>query len=477
LKARSIEIYDLKLVEVHADEEHPRIRISVKCSKGTYIRSLGRDIGEAMGTTAVIDRLERSAAGMFSLENAYTLEQVKDFCDRKDYSFIIPMEEAVKKLSRYDLKSGEEWRSVLDGTSFSAKDVQEGDIAIYDPSGDLMAIGESESGVVKPKKILWETRKRKNPMMIVNDWSDVSPLGSTAIVIGNFDGVHLGHRYLIEHCVKDAEKHGLFSAVLTFVPHPKVYFGDTEHRYLQSEDQKVRCIDQLGADILINAPFDDSISQMDEDTFISDILKKKLDAKCVFVGDDFSFGNNRIGTAHSLKEKCLEYGIEVKIIPQLTFRNAEISSSRIKKALSVGNIVEVSRLMGRPYSVEGEVVHGREIGRTIGFPTANLQMDPSLHLPCSGVYVAQVRFGGKKYEGVACIGSRPTIEEGQSINLEVHILNLDENLYGKVISVTLLSFLRGEKKFGSLEELKNAISEDKEKAKKYFQKRRSNTCN
>lgn len=477
MKPRSIEIYDLELMEIYADEEHPRIRIAVECSKGTYIRSLGRDIGEAMGTTAVIDRLERSASGMFSLDNAYTLEQVKEFCDRKDYSFIIPMEEAVKKLSRYDLKNGEEWRAVLDGTSVSAKDVKDGDIAIYDPSGELMAIGKAEEGMVKPKKILWETRKRKSPMMIFDDISGFTCSGSTAVVIGNFDGVHLGHRYLIEHCVKNAEKNGLFSAVLTFVPHPKVFFGDEEHRYLQSEKNKALCIDHLGADILINAPFDEDISKMDEDSFISDVLQKKLDAKCVFVGDDFSFGCGGIGTADSLKEKCSAYGIEVKIIPQLTFRNAEISSSRIKKALSDGNIIEVSRLMGRPYVVEGEVVHGREIGRTIGFPTANLVLDPTLHLPCSGVYVAQVRVSGKKYEGVACIGSRPTIEEGQSINLEVHILHLDENLYGKIISVTLLSFIRGEKKFGSLDELKNAISEDKEKTKKYFQKRRSSSCN
>ena len=476
-KARDIEIYDLKLLEVYENEEHPRIRISVKCSKGTYIRSLGRDIGEAMGTTAVIDRLERTASGMFSLDNAYTLDQIKDFCDNKDYSFIIPMEAAVKKLHRFEMQTGEQWRAVLDGTAFPAPNTDDGDVAIYDPSGELMAVGEVQEGIVKPKKILWESRKRKQSMIVVEDLLSYSAADPSAVVIGNFDGVHLGHRYLIEHCVKDSEKKGLLSVVLTFTPHPKVYFGDADHRYIQNDRKKQSYIDALGVDCLVNAAFDQIMAEMDEITFVTDILHKKLNAKLVFVGDDFTFGRGGDGTVALLKEKCNDLGISVKVIPQLKFRNAEISTSRIKKSLSDGNIVEVSRLLGRPYSVEGEVVHGREIGRTIGFPTANLVFDPMQHLPRSGVYVAQVRFDGKKYEGVACVGSRPTIEDGQAVNLEVHVLDLDQDLYGKTISVTLMSFIRGEKKFSSLDELKNAIAQDTEKTKKYFQKRRSGSCN
>lgn len=476
-KPRCIEIYDLKLIEVHPEETQPRIRITVKCSKGTYIRSLGRDIGEAMGTTAVIDRLERTASGMFSLENAYTLEEIKDFCEKKDYSFLIPMEEAVKNLPGVSLQTGEQWRAVLDGSAVPAENTDNGTVTIFDPCGDLLAIGEAEDGKIKPKKILWESRKRKTPMIIKKDLTPLSPGNDTAVVIGNFDGVHLGHRFLIEHCVKEAEKAGLLSAVLTFVPHPDDYFGKTEHRYLQTEAQKCALIDALGADMLICAPFDQNLANMEEDTFISEILVKKLRTKTVFVGDDFSFGCGGRGDAKTLKEKCGGYGIEVKILPQLTYGQEEISSSRIKSLIEKGDVSEASRLLGRPYTIKGEVLHGREIGRTIGFPTANLAFAPRLHVPRSGVYAALVRIDDKKYEAVACVGSRPTIAEGQAVNLEVNIFDFGGDLYGKTISVTLLTFIQEEKKYGSLEELKAGIGAATEKTKKYFQKRNFSSCN
>lgn len=480
-KPRSIEIYELELLEVHAEEPQPRIRIEVKCSKGTYIRSLGRDLGEAMGTTAVIDNLERTASGMFTLENAYSMEQIKALCEAKDYSFLLPMEAAVSSLPSFSLKNGEQWRGILDGTAFSVpeqdrKDL-DGEVAIYDPCGELMAIGEITEGKLKPKKILWEIAKGKTPMMLCNTPTLPDSAEHTAVVIGNFDGVHLGHRFLLEHCAKAAEKKGLSSVALTFTPHPEEVLHQNTHYYLQSEEQKCNAIAALGIQILICAPFDGNLANMDAETFISEILKDRLRADVVFVGDDFSFGCGGKGTAETLREKCGKYGIEVNILPRLTYGNEVISSSRIKKVLDSGNILEASRLLGRPYTVEGEVLHGRELGRTIGFPTANLSFAPQLHIPRSGVYGALVRINGKKYEGVACIGRRPTIAEGQAVNLEVHILDFDGDLYGKKISVTLLTFLRDEKKFDSLEALKAGITADTEKVKKYFQKRNFSSCN
>lgn len=474
---RSIEIYELELLEVHAEEPQPRIRIEIKCSKGTYIRSLGRDLGEAMGTTAVIDNLERTASGMFTLENAYSMEQIKALCEAKDYSFLLPMEAAVSSLPSFSLKNGEQWRAILGGASVPIADFPEGEVAIFDPCGELMAIGKAEDGNIKPQKILWESRKRKAPMVIKKDLTPLSPENDTAVVIGNFDGVHLGHRFLIEHCVKEAEKAGLLSAALTFDPHPDVFFGKTEHCYLQSEAQKCTLIDALGVDMLICAPFNESLANMTEESFISEILIKSLRAKTVFVGDDFSFGCGGRGDAKALKEKCSKYQMEVRILPQLTYGQEEISSSRIKSLLQKGNVREASQLLGRPYTVEGEVLHGREIGRTIGFPTANLAFAPHLLVPRSGVYGALVRIDGKKYQSIASIGRRPTIAEGQTVNLEAHILDFDGDLYGKNISVTLLTFLRNEKKFDSLDALKAGITADIENVKNYFQKRNFSSCN
>lgn len=474
---RAIEIYSLELKETWEEESFPRIRISVKCSKGTYIRSLGRDIGEAMGTTAVIDRLERTASGMFSLENAVTLEEIKERCEKKDYSFLIPMEAAVKHLPRLDITDGAQWKAVLDGNALPLDIAVEGDVSVFDPCGDLMAVGKAEEGLLKPRKILWESRKRKAPMKVLRDLSKTDFSEGSAVVIGNFDGVHLGHRFLIEHCVKDAERRGLPSVVMTFEPHPKDFFGTEKHCYLQSVSRKEAVMDELGADALAILPFDRELADMEPSVFFEELLIRQLHVKTVYVGDDFSYGRDGKGTADTLKALGESCGVEVRVIPRLTFGGEIISSSRIKKALRAGNVTEASRLLGEPYTVRGVVRHGREIGRTIGFPTANLCFEEGILIPRCGVYIAIVRFCGKKYEGVACIGRRPTVEEGQGVNLEVHLLDADMDLYGKEIAVTPVSFIRGEEKFDSLEELKNAIARDTERTKKFFQKRRSATCN
>lgn len=474
---RAIEIYALELKNIWVDEPFPRIRIAVRCSKGTYIRSLGRDIGEAMGTTAVIDRLNRTVSGMFSLENSVTMEEIRECCERKDYSFLIPMEAAVADLSRFDVKDGAQWKAVLDGNALAANEMENGDVSVYDPCGHLMAVAKAEDGWLKPRKILWEHRKRKGPMKMVRDPEGTDFPEGTAVVIGNFDGVHLGHRFLIEQCVRDAERKGLSSVVLTFDPHPKEYFGTEDHFYLQSFREKTAILDELGADLLVSLPFDKEMADMKPERFFEELLLKQLHGKAVYVGDDFSYGRGGLGTAESLKNQGEEHGVEVCVIPRLTYHGEIISSSRIKAALLAGNIPEASRLLGQPYIVSGVVQHGREIGRTIGFPTANICFEEGILIPRSGVYIARVRCGGKKYEGVACIGRRPTVEPGQNVNLEVHLLDFDADLYGKEISVTLISFLRGEKQFGSLDELKSAIAADTEKTKKFFQKRRSNSCN
>ena len=475
-KPREIEIYELLLKEVYADEAHPRIRIAVKCSKGTYIRSLGRDIGAAMGTTAIIDRLERSRAGMFSLENAVTLDEIKAMCDQKDYSFILPMDAAVKDLPRFELTTGEEWKAVLDGNVLTAEGMNPGEAAIYDPYGSLMAVGTVSEGKIHPDKILWEARKRQKPM-ISAALDEKLPFDKTAVVIGNFDGLHLGHRFLIEHCLKDAEREGLASVVLTFSPHPKIYFGDQQHYCLQQESDKKKCIDQLGADALVVAAFKESFAELSETEFVENVLKEHFKAKKVYIGDDFSFGKGRCGTADSLKVLCGEVGIEVMIIPRLLYGDAAVSSSRIKEALAKGDIGTAVHLLGRPYTIHGEVVHGREIGRTLGFPTANLDLEPDLFCPRSGGYIAYARYGGKKHEAVACISGRPTVEEGQRKNLEVHILDDAPDLYGMEMTVTLLGFLRGEQKFDSLDALKAGIAADVERTKNFFAKRRGGSCN
>lgn len=477
VEPRSVVIHEITLKDVYPGEKQPRIRIAVTCGKGTYIRSLGRDIGKAMGTTAVIDRLVRMAAGDFIAANAYTLEDIEALSKKKDYSFVIPMDFAVRDLPVYQVKDGKEWKAMTDGGSITEQETGDGKVAVYDMNQALIAIAEAENGVLRPKKILWQTRKRKGPMTEIRGLTHYDREDGVAVVIGNFDGVHLGHRFLIEHCVKAAEARGLISVVLTFYPHPKIFFGAEDHWYLSTGDEKSRIIDGLGADVLLTVDFDGGFASIDEESFIREVLKDKLRAVLVYVGEDFTFGKNGGGSAETLKTLAAPYGIKVEIMPKVTYHGQRISTSKIKEFLENGDVIQASHLLGGAYTVSGTVSHGNELGRDLGFPTANLDFPDDLFIPKAGVYIAYADYNGVKREAVANVGKRPTVEDGLLPNIEVHILGEVPDLYGKKLTVTLLCMIRPEKKFESLQELSEAIAVDRDKAKNFFENRHGNSCN
>ncbi|HMM05746.1 MAG TPA: bifunctional riboflavin kinase/FAD synthetase [Clostridiales bacterium] len=477
LKPRRIVIEEIALKEVYAGEQQPRIRIAVTCGKGTYIRSLGRDIGEALGTTAVIDRLVRLAAGDFTAASAYTLEEIETLTKKRDYSFVMPMDFAVRDLPVYQVKDGKEWKAMTDGNSITEQEMADGKVAVYDMHHVLMAIAEAENGVLLPKKILWQRRKRKEPLAKVMGLAHYDREEKSAVVIGNFDGVHLGHRFLIEHCVKAAEAKGLLSVVFTFYPHPKIFFGAEEHSYLSTEEEKSRIIDGLGADVLLTADFDAGFAEISAERFVGEILKDKLHGALVYVGEDFSFGKGGGGDAQRLKTVAAQYGIEVEILSSVTYQGQRISTSKIKEFLAKGDVIAASHLLGGAYTVSGTVSHGNELGRDLGFPTANLDFPPGIFIPKAGVYIAYADYNGVKREAVANVGKRPTVEDGLLPNIEVHILSEVPDLYGKKLTVTLLCMIREEKKFASLADLSEAIAVDREKAESFFENRRSGPCN
>lgn len=474
--ARPIVIKEITLKEVHAEEKFPRVRIAVECAKGTYIRALGRDIGAALGTTAIIDKLVRTASGEFQAKDAYTLEEIAALCAKKDYSFVIPLDFAVRHMACHQAVDGADWKAVLDGNELKTA-ANDGEIAIYDMSNELIGVGEAADGLLKPKKILWETSPRKTPLAEYNGFDEYREDDEVAVVIGNFDGVHLGHRYLIEHCQKAAAGRGLKSLVLSFYPHPKAFFSGADHWYLRTQAEKRRIVAGLGVDRLLTVAFDASFAAVSAETFVAAMLKEKLHTALVYVGEDFSFGKGGGATAADLKEICADYGIEVVIVPKLNYRGEAISSSRIKSYLSRGDVVRAAKLLGGAYELRGEVVHGNELGRTIGFPTANLNFPGELFIPKAGVYIAYARYGGIKHEAVASIGQRPTVREGLATNLEVYIMDDSPDLYGKELTVTLVNMIREEQKFDSFADLKAAIDSDVAEAQKFFQKRRQGPCN
>ena len=290
----------------------------------------------------------------------------------------------------------------------------------------------------------------------------------SAAAIGNFDGVHLGHKKVLEEAKKLSTEKKLPISVLTFEPHPREFFSSKKNNFLlQTSSQKIETLRKHGIDNLINLKFDKNLSELQPEEFIERILFKNLSLKHVFVGKDFKFGKNRKGDIDTLKNIGAKYNIGVSSISLKTLNTVSISSSKIRELLKSGNIIEANKLLGRPYKISGLVIEGDRRGRSINFPTANIKLE-DLIMPAFGVYSVSVKgIENKIYNGIANIGIRPTVND-RGVLLEVNIFDFDNNIYGKEISVNLLNFIRKEKKFDGIESLKTQIKNDVRISKEFF---------
>lgn len=288
-------------------------------------------------------------------------------------------------------------------------------------------------------------------------------LTPTAIALGNFDGVHCGHQRVIQPVLNfSSPSSQTYATVVTFNPHPREFFTGQRRALLTPLDEKAQHLRQLGVEQLVLLPFDWELAALSPQQFVEKILVKQLCSVKISVGEDFCFGKARTGTAIELQAIAANYGIPVTIVPLYTCDGKRISSSSIRQALEQGDLKCVNQLLGRPYTLTGPVVKGQQLGRTIGFPTANLQPPPEKFLPRQGVYAVQVFLEEGKERtklGVMNIGHRPTVD-GTIPTIEVHLLDWSGDLYGKNITVQLEKFLRPEQKFASLEALKAQIQTD-----------------
>lgn len=293
----------------------------------------------------------------------------------------------------------------------------------------------------------------------------------TAIALGNFDGIHQGHRQVIRPILASSpvENERVYKTVVTFHPHPQEFFSGQPRRLLTPLNEKSSQLAMLGVDQLVLLPFDRELVNLSPDQFVETILVNQLQARQVSVGLDFCFGRGRKGTAEDLQAIATRHGIEVIIAPLKRFDETRISSSAIRQALQEGNISYANYLLGRSYTLIGRVVQGQQIGRKLGFPTANLQLPEEKFLPCKGVYAVRVQFcdmTGNVLEcsttplhGVMNIGDRPTVN-GVSLTVEAHLFDWSGDLYDKILSVSLEYFIRPEQKFASLDELTSQIKKD-----------------
>jgi riboflavin kinase / FMN adenylyltransferase len=293
-------------------------------------------------------------------------------------------------------------------------------------------------------------------------------LTPTAIALGNFDGIHRGHLEVITP-VLDWDNADVYKTVVTFDPHPQQYFTGQQRQLLTPHQERAIILEQLGIQQLILLPFDRELVQLSPQEFVDRILSHQLHAKFISVGEDFRFGNQRAGNATDLVTLTAEAGIPTRIAPLEMDRDSRISSSRIRAALLAADLTLTQALLGRYYSIVGTVVTGQEIGRSIGFPTANLKYPPEKFLPRQGVYCVRVDTPeATQLPGVMNIGKRPTVD-GVNTTVEVHLLDWEGNLYGQQLTVYLHQFLRSEQKFPSLAALTTQIQVDCDTAKVFFQ--------
>jgi riboflavin kinase/FMN adenylyltransferase len=291
--------------------------------------------------------------------------------------------------------------------------------------------------------------------------------GKYAATIGNFDGVHVGHAHILEKLVSVAKDRKLLAAVMIFEPQPLEYFSaDSAPPRLSTLRKKLERFKEIGVDAVFVIPFDSEFSSLSADAFIDRYLVELLPVEWLLVGDDFRFGKGRVGDFRVLRERGQERGFEVEATDSITISGVRVSSSVVREALKSGDFQKSQEFLGRSYNITARVVRGNALGRTFGFPTANLGLK-NLKSPLSGIYL--VRVVGDEIDeryGLASIGSRPTIELNGSIKVEIFILDFDGDLYGKKITVTVLSKLRDEKQFASVDEMITAMKMDEARARK-----------
>ena len=290
----------------------------------------------------------------------------------------------------------------------------------------------------------------------------------SVLTIGNFDGVHKGHQAILKSVTEKAKELGTHSILICFEPQPKEFFDVfNAPARLTRFREKVELLAEHGIDYVLCLKFDERTRSMNSDDFIS-LLSDELGARAVFVGDDFRFGQDRSGTFEQLQQAGRERGFEVHNMYTLAIEEERVSSTRIRECLKRGDFAMAEKLLGYPYSITGKVVYGRQLGRQLGVPTANIQLHRYV-APIAGVFACDAIVGGRTYRGVANVGVRPTVDKDAVVPiLEVHLFDFDEDIYGQNVRVIFRYKIRDEKKFGSLDELKEAIEADIRTAREYF---------
>lgn len=298
-------------------------------------------------------------------------------------------------------------------------------------------------------------------MKIVREFENYIENSPKVLSLGMFDGVHLGHISIINLLKNKAQENNLDTALLTFWPHPRKVFNPEDNiKLLNTLDEKLNLLENTGIDIVFLKSFDENFRNLSGEDFVRKILIEKLNMKHIIIGHDHVFGKNKSGNFELLQKLSKELDFEVQQLEAIKEGENNISSTKIRNCLANGNIIGANKMLGYRYSVSGKVIDGKKLGRTIGYPTANIEVDELKLLPKKGAYIVEVDVKNKFYKGMLSIGTNPTVN-GEKLTVEVYILDFNEDIYGEEITVKFRDFLHEEIKFESLEKLIERLDEDK----------------
>ena len=313
---------------------------------------------------------------------------------------------------------------------------------------------------------------KKHALNIFHSIDDFSTAKKTILTLGTFDGVHIGHKKILDKVIASTEEEKYESLVLTFFPHPRMVLQEhSEIKLLNTISEKIDLLEKMGIHNLVIHPFDETFSRLTAEDFVRTVLVDKFNIQKIIIGYDHRFGRNRTANIDDLIDFGAKYNFEVEQISVQEIDAISVSSTKIRNALSEGDMTLANSYLGYDYFFTGTVIKGKQLGRTIGFPTANIKIEEDYKLiPKKGSYIVESTINTKNIRGIMNIGFNPTVA-GESLSVEVHFLDFDEDLYDKKIAITILEYLRPEQKFGSVEELKKQLELDKKAAISYFNKR------
>ncbi len=306
-------------------------------------------------------------------------------------------------------------------------------------------------------------------MKIIENTTEFYIEEATAAAIGKFDGFHRGHQKLLGQ-LRQQQEQGLKSVVFTFVPSPAAFFSSSPVKELSTIEEKRRIFEKAGVDYLIEYPFHQEIADMEPEVFVKEVLAGRLRAKCVVAGEDVSFGKKGAGNYRLLQELASNCGYQVILIEKVSYQDKEVSSTYVREEVRKGNMELAAQLLGTPYHVGGEIIHGRQLGRTIGMPTVNLLPPSEKLLPPKGVYYSYVVLHGgeeNKLPAITNIGTKPTVDDRCMMGVETYIYNFDQDVYGEELEVYLLKFKRPEMCFDGVDALKRQMAKDLAEGKQY----------